>query len=213
LSGGLDSATCLALRCADTPPPVALSITYGQPNTMELASAVQLASYYGCELIRTTIDLPWASTPLVADSGSAPADQPRPRHYVPARNLVLLSIAMAVAESRDLDRIYLGTNADDGRYPDTTAAFIEAFSAAASVGVQRAHDGRPIAVRTPLAGITKAGVVRLALEIGVPIDLTWSCYGAGRQTCGVCGACVVRRDAFAAAGVPDPAMRADCSIG
>jgi 7-cyano-7-deazaguanine synthase len=203
LSGGIDSATCLALRCVDGPPPVALAVAYGQPNACELDRAARLAGHYRCELVTAGIALPWPRPPF-ADADE-PSETNRPRHYVPARNLVLLSIAMAVAESRDLDRVYLGTTVDDWRYPDTRAAFIEAFGEAVRVGLQRGHEGRPIVVRTPLAGLRKVDVLRLALGLGVPLELTWSCFGAGPRPCGTCGACAVRREAFAALGAEDPA--------
>jgi 7-cyano-7-deazaguanine synthase len=204
LSGGIDSAVCLALKCANGARPIALSVDYGQRNRHELERAAQLAAHYRCEHMSAHLDMPWLATDGTGADG--PSKDDTPRHYIPARNLIVLSIAMGLAESRDIDLVYLGATVDDWRYPDTRAPFIQAFNETIDAGLQRSREGRPVHVRTPLAGMRKSAVVRLAVELGVPLGLTWSCYEAGPVPCGHCGACVVRRDAFSSVGLSDPAF-------
>ncbi len=168
LSGGIDSATCLALRCVDGPPPGCARGRVRAAERVRAGPGGQARRALSLRASDGRVALPWPRPPF-ADADE-PSEIDRPRHYVPARNLVLLSIAMAVAESRDLDRVYLGTTVDDWRYPDTRAAFIQAFGEAVRVGLQRGHEGRPIVVRTPLAGLRKVDVLRLALGLGVPLE-------------------------------------------
>src|SRR5207302_6320290 len=116
-----------------------------------------------------------------------------PATYVPARNLIFLSVAMGVAEARDADAVYLGVNAlDYSGYPDCRPEFVEAFRGTAALALKRGIEGRPVDIRTPLIELSKADIVRLGLEVGAPLELTWSCYFGGPDPCGACDACRLR---------------------
>jgi 7-cyano-7-deazaguanine synthase len=220
LSGGLDSTTCMALAARDGDrPPLALSFDYGQSHRIELERAAKVAAHYGAERLLVAIDTrAWGGSALTDSSveiprPTAPADTSEPDSvdipatYVPARNSIFLAVALGVAEARDADGVYLGVNAlDYSGYPDCRPAFVDAFRAVAAVGQKRGLEGRPVDIRTPLVDLTKAQIVRLALDLGAPVELTWSCYRAGPDPCGACDACHLRARGFAEAGVADPAL-------
>jgi 7-cyano-7-deazaguanine synthase len=220
LSGGLDSTTCMALAARDAArPPLALSFDYGQSHRIELERAAKVAAHYGAEHLLVAIDTrAWGGSALTdtsieiprptASSGTSEPDPVDiPVTYVPARNSIFLAVALGVAEARDADAVYLGVNAlDYSGYPDCRPAFVEAFRAVAAVGQKRGLEGRPVDIRTPLVDLTKAKIVRLALDLGAPIELTWSCYRAGPDPCEACDACQLRARGFAEAGVADPAL-------
>ncbi|MEO7443686.1 MAG: 7-cyano-7-deazaguanine synthase, partial [Acidimicrobiales bacterium] len=139
-----------------------------------------------------------------APGGATVADIPIT--YVPARNLIFLSVATGIAEARGADAIYLGVNAlDYSGYPDCRPEFIDAFRAAAALGSKRGVEGDPIDIRTPLIDKTKADIVTLGRSLGVPLQRTWSCYGSGPLPCRHCDACALRAKGFAEAGVVDEA--------
>jgi 7-cyano-7-deazaguanine synthase len=220
LSGGLDSTACMALAARDADrPSLALSFDYGQSHRIELERAAKVAAHYGAERLLVDIDTrAWGGSALTdpsveiprptASSGTSEPDAVDiPVTYVPARNSIFLAVALGVAEARDADAVYLGVNAlDYSGYPDCRPAFVEAFRAVAAVGQKRGLEGRPVDIRTPLVDLTKAEIVRLALDLGAPIELTWSCYRAGPDPCGACDACHLRARGFAEAGVADPAL-------
>jgi 7-cyano-7-deazaguanine synthase len=200
---------------------VALSFDYGQSHRIELEHAAKVASHYGAERLVVDIDArAWGGSALTDSSveiprptGSAHADQPDPSAipvtYVPARNIIFLAVALGVAEARDADAVYLGVNVlDYSGYPDCRPAFVDAFRGVAAVGQKRALDGRPVDIRTPLIDLTKSEIVRLALDLGAPVELTWSCYRSGPDPCQACDACALRARGFADAGVADPALPA-----
>ena len=220
LSGGLDSTTCMALAARDGGrPPLALCFDYGQSHRIELEHAAKVASHYGAERLVVDIDarawggsaLTDASVDIPQSTGSPDSGQPDPLDipvtYVPARNIIFLAVALGVAEARDADAVYLGVNAlDYSGYPDCRPAFVDAFRAVAAVGQKRALAGRPVGIRTPLIDLTKPQIVRLALDLGAPVELTWSCYRPGPVPCQACDACQLRARGFADAGVSDPAL-------
>ena len=211
LSGGMDSATCLALAARSDPPVHALTVVYGQRHAREVRSARLLARHYGVES-HTVLRLPLG--PLLESSLTRPERSlPRsgvtpgriPSTYVPARNTILLSIALGYAESHRLPVIFAGMNAIDySGYPDCRPAFLRAFERAARLGTRTGLQGRGIRIRTPLLRLTKAGIVRLGERRGVPWELSWSCYAGGRRPCGRCDACRLRARGFREAGVADP---------
>jgi len=131
-----------------------------------------------------------------------------PVTYVPARNTVMLALALAQAETLGASDVYLGVNAIDySGYPDCRPAFLRAFERLAKVATKAGVEGRPLRIRAPLLRLSKAGIVRLGTRLGVPFRLTLSCYDPVRgRACGRCDACVLRRKGFAEAGVPDPAL-------
>jgi 7-cyano-7-deazaguanine synthase len=221
LSGGLDSTTCMALAAAEgDPAPLALSFDYGQSHRIEIERAAKVASHYRAEHLVVAIDTrAWGGSALTDASIEIPrpeaaepgdvSENAIPATYVPARNTIFLAVSLGVAEARAADAVYLGVNAlDYSGYPDCRPEFVDAFRRVAAVGQKRGLEGRPIDIRTPLIDMTKAEIVRLALDLGAPVALTWSCYRGGPDPCGECDACLLRARGFAGAGVPDPALAA-----
>jgi len=215
LSGGLDSTVCMGVARGSGSEMVALTFDYGQRHRIELEHAAAVAAHYGAEQLVVRIDASqWGGSALtdtsidVPDAADAASGPDRiPTTYVPARNLIFLSIAVGVAEARDADDVYLGINAlDYSGYPDCRPEFIDSFVQTAALATKRGVEGAAIAVRTPLVDLTKAGIVRLGLDVGAPLGLTWSCYRGGPLPCGRCDACVLRAKGFAEAGVADPAL-------
>ena len=214
LSGGLDSATTLAIarerghRCH------ALSFDYGQRHAIELAAARRVATSLGAAEHRVlTMPIGQFGHSALTDPGIAVPENPSdgiPVTYVPARNTVFLACALGYAEVLDAQHIYIGVNAVDySGYPDCRPAFIRAFENLANLATRAAVEGRPMSVHAPLIELSKADIIRRGMALGVDYGLTVSCYqpdDAGRA-CGRCDSCRLRRDGFAAAGVTDPADR------
>jgi 7-cyano-7-deazaguanine synthase len=211
LSGGLDSATVLAIARADGYDCHALSINYGQRHGAELAAAARVAAAGGARSQRTV------SVNLDAIGGSAltdPAiDVPSvpsagiPVTYVPARNTVFLAIALGHAEVLEAEAIFVGVNAVDySGYPDCRPAFIDAFQALARVATKAGVEGHAPRIEAPLLHLSKGDIIRRGVALGVDFGLTVSCYNADPlgRACGQCDACRLRADGFAAAGVADP---------
>ncbi len=211
LSGGMDSATCLALARRDGCECHALSFDYGQRHRAELAAAATIARALGAIEHRTlTIGLGGFGGSALTDQDLAvptAAGSGIPITYVPARNTVFLSFALGLAEVLDADRIYAGMNAVDySGYPDCRPAYLEAFQRLADLATRRGVEGHPIEVRTPLLRMSKAEIVRTGVALGVDFGATVSCYQATEagEACGNCDACRLRRAGFVAAGVADP---------
>jgi 7-cyano-7-deazaguanine synthase len=210
VSGGIESTVCLALAARHGGRPVAVAFDYGQRNRRELVAAERVTDAYSCELRVVALDLgTWGDSPLTG--GTVPEPRPGginglPAAYVAGRNIVFLSIAMSIAETRGLGRVYFGAAGHDAKYPDCRSEFVASFQTAANLGLNCAQQGRPVSIRTPLIGFTKPDIIRAAIGMGVPLELTWSCYGDDEQPCGDCGACRIRAIGFAEAGVPDPAL-------
>lgn len=211
LSGGMDSATCLAVASRSARPVHALTVLYGQRHAREVRSARALARHFkaashvvlrlplGSVLHSALTD--WsASLPRRSNGGAIPPT------YVPARNTILLSVALGCAESRTVGAIYLGANAIDySGYPDCRPEFLTAFNRLAMRATRTGvEEGWAPVVRAPLLRLTKADVVRLGDRLGVPWELTWSCYAGGRTPCGRCDSCRWRRKGFEEAGRSDP---------
>ena len=188
----------------------ALSVDYGQRHRAELAAAAKLAQALGAVEHRVVqLDLRVFGGSALTDNS---IDLPRapstgiPVTYVPARNTIFLSLALAYAEVREARAIFTGANAVDySGYPDCRPEFVAAFEKLANVATKRAVEGAPIAIEAPIIRMSKAEIIRKGIELGVDFSLTVSCYdadGEGRA-CGSCDACRLRREGFAAAGVPD----------
>jgi 7-cyano-7-deazaguanine synthase len=216
LSGGLDSATVLAIALERGHQIKALSFSYGQRHSLELVAASRTALSMGVH-DHVIIDLdpaPFASSALtgggdVPDSGSLSGiGKAIPATYVPARNTVFLSYALAVAESMMADHIYTGVNSlDYSGYPDCRPEYLDAFRKLASLATARAVNGCPPSVHAPLINMTKARIIARGLSLGVDYSITLSCYrpspsGAG---CGKCDSCRLRLEGFRKNGVSDPA--------
>jgi 7-cyano-7-deazaguanine synthase len=220
LSGGLDSATCLAVARAEGFEPIALSFSYGQRHAVELEAARRLAERAGVEQVVCQIDLrAFGGSALTADidvpkhddeSSPSESSDSIPITYVPARNTIFLSFALALSEVRGASDIFIGVNAIDySGYPDCRPEFVAAFQSlarlATRVGVEGGDDGA-VTIRTPLIELTKADIIRLGTDLGVDYSLTISCYDpdAEGRACGRCDACRLRARGFAEAGIDDP---------
>jgi len=191
---------------------VAVTFDYGQRHRVEIERARSIAERYGAEWLCVQLDASqWGGSALTDSSIAVPVEgvdtDVIPVTYVPARNLIFLSVAVGVAEARDADAVYLGVNAlDYSGYPDCRPEFIESFRQTAALALKRGVEGRPVDIRTPLIDLTKADIVRLGVEVGAPLELTWSCYLGVDRPCGECDACRLRAKGFAEAGVEDPAL-------
>jgi len=211
LSGGLDSATVLAVARRDGWECHALSVDYGQRHRIELEAAARVASALGAVEHRTArVNLGvFGGSALTDDSIAVPRapSEGIPVTYVPARNTVFLALALAHAEVTGSDAIFTGANAVDySGYPDCRPEFIRAFETLANVATKRAVEGSPIAIETPIIDLTKADIVRLGHSLGVDYSMTISCYSADHEgrACGECDSCRFRREGFKAAGIADP---------
>lgn len=211
LSGGLDSATCLALAKAEGYQPVALSFDYGQRHHAELAAARRVAAAFGVADHRILrLDLGAIGGSALTDASIAvPTESSTgiPVTYVPARNTVFLSFALGLAEVMAADDIFIGVNAVDySGYPDCRPEFIQAFERMANLATKAGVEGHRMHIHTPLIALSKAEIIRSGLRLGVDYALTVSCYQADAEgrACGRCDSCRLRRQGFADAGVADP---------
>lgn len=213
LSGGLDSATAAAMARREGWALFALTVRYGQVHAQELAAARRVAAALGVERhVELAVDLAAFGGSALTGDGEIPKDRPLdrtdiPTTYVPARNTVLLSLALAWSEVVGADRIIIGVNAlDYSGYPDCRPEYIAAFEYLASLATKAGVEGHPLKMWAPLQHLTKAAIIRLGTELGVDYGLTHSCYDPppdGRP-CGRCDSCRLRALGFAEAGVPDP---------
>jgi len=212
VSGGLDSATCLAIAAAEGFDCYAISFAYGQRHDAELAAAARVAAALGAAQHRAMhIDLAAFGGSALTDRAIAVPEGPTtgiPVTYVPARNTVFLSLALAWSEVLGAHDIFIGVNAVDySGYPDCRPAFVEAFERMANFATRAGvEDGERLLIRAPLISLSKAEIIQRGLALGVDYSLTVSCYQADAEgrACGRCDACRLRREGFAAAGVPDP---------
>ena len=211
VSGGLDSATVLAMAVAEGWRCHALSIDYGQRHRAELDAAARVAKALGAVEHRVVpLDLRiFGGSALTDESIAVPASggEGIPAPYVPARNTIFLALALAHAEVTGSDAIFTGANAVDySGYPDCRSEYLEAFEKLANLATKRAVQGHPISIEAPIVRMTKADIVRKGHELGVDFSLTVSCYSADSagRACGRCDACRLRREGFANAGIADP---------
>lgn len=211
LSGGLDSATVLAVARYEGLACHALSLDYGQRHHAELDAARTVAARLGAAEHRIMhLDMGAYAGSALTDSSIAVPESPThgiPVTYVPARNTIMLALALGWAEVLDADAIYIGVNAlDYSGYPDCRPAFVHAFQALADVATKRAADGHPIHIRAPLIDLSKADIIRMGSQLGVDYGLTVSCYQASETglACGRCDSCRLRRQGFEQAAIADP---------
>ena len=220
-SGGVDSTTCLAMAVAEVGAEnvLALSVYYGQKHDKEIQAAKKVAEYYGvqrmeldlsvifagsnCSLLKqSTQDIPLESyaQQIAETHGEKPVST-----YVPFRNGLFLSSAASIALSHGCSKIMYGAHADDAAgaaYPDCSLDFVNAMNQAIYLG-----SGNQLTIEAPFVSLTKADVVKKGLELGVPYELTWSCYEGGEKPCGKCGTCIDRMRAFELNGVVDPLLK------
>jgi len=215
LSGGLDSATAAAIASQEGFDVYALTVAYGQRHLREIESARAVARALGVvRHVELQVDLSAFGGSALTDAIDVPKDRDLaaadiPATYVPARNTVFLSLATAWAEALGARDIYLGVNAlDYSGYPDCRPEFIEAFERLAALATKAGVEGAPLRIHAPLIRLTKAGIIRRGLELGVDYGLTHSCYDpdALGRPCGHCDSCLLRAKGFAEAGVKDPAL-------
>lgn len=215
LSGGLDSATCLAIARSEGFACHCLSVDYGQRHAAELNAAARIAAALGAVTQRVVhLDIgQFGGSALTDPAIAVPVDgvQPGiPPTYVPARNTILLALALGWAEILGAQDIFVGVNAVDySGYPDCRPEFIAAFEALANTATRAAAEGRSLRIHAPLIALSKAEIIRRGTALGIDYGLTVSCYQADaqRRACGVCDACRLRREGFAAAGIADPAAQ------
>jgi 7-cyano-7-deazaguanine synthase len=214
LSGGLDSTTCMALAKDEGYDIWPLTFFYGQKHSIELESAKKVAAHYG-----------YADRHFIADlngmiRGSALTDEDKevptarseeemqaeiPSTYVPARNIIFLSIALSYAETIGAEAMYIGVNAlDYSGYPDCRPQFIDAFQQVINTGTVAGAHGHGIQIKAPLQHLSKAEIVQLATRLQAPLELSHSCYLGTIPACGVCDSCQLRIKGFKEAGIPDP---------
>lgn len=219
-SGGVDSSTCLAMAVEKygAENVIALSVYYGQKHDKEIKCSEKIAEYYGVKLKTLDLVLIFADSDCSLLSGSKD-DIPQETYaeqlektdgkpvstYVPFRNGLFLSSAASIALSNDCSVIYYGAHSDDAAgnaYPDCSSDFNDAMNRAIYLG-----SGKQLEIIAPFVNLTKADVIKKGLELGVPYEMTWSCYEGSDKPCGVCGTCRDRISAFEANGVTDPLMK------
>jgi len=214
LSGGLDSSTVLALAKERGYDVVALTFDYGQKHKRELNSSRKMARHFKAkEHIIVPLNLgELLRSSLTRESMSIPENRTEeeissgvPSTYVPSRNIIFLSIAASIAESRGAETIFIATNSVDfSGYPDCTAEFMSAFQRTLDIGTKAGIDGRGIRIEAPILTKSKGDIVREAIRLKVPLEETWSCYKGGVKACGKCDSCLLRLRGFSEAGIRDP---------
>lgn len=216
LSGGIDSSTCLAIARSQGYRCYALTIDYGQRHRVELEAACRVAAALGAtDHLIVRVDLAAIGGSALTGSLQVPKDQPLhligqriPPTYVPARNTVFLALALAWAEVLGATDIFIGANAVDySGYPDCRPEYLAAFEQLANLATRAGvEEGKRFRVHAPLLRMSKGEIIRRALELGVDLSLTHTCYDPGPkgEPCGGCDACLLRRKGFLEAGVPDP---------
>jgi len=214
LSGGMDSATALAMTRAEGATIIALTVDYGQRHRKEIDAASRIADHFRVSDHRIVgLDLTGIGGSALTDRRIGVPKQRRleeigqeiPVTYVPARNTILLSYALGLAEVTRAEAIVMAANAIDySGYVDCRPEFFAAFQEVARLGTKRGVEGDPIEVRTPLIAMSKGDIVRKGEELRVPWALTWSCYLGGPKACGACDSCQLRLKGFREAGVTDP---------
>ena len=216
LSGGIDSTTTLAIALSEGYDAYAMSFRYGQRHKVELACAENIAKAMGVKQ-HTVVDIDlrtFGASALTADievpkhRSDAEMGEDIPITYVPARNTIFLSYALAWAEVLAADTIFIGVNAlDYSGYPDCRPEYIHAYQTMANLATRAGVEGRTeLVIRTPLIDKTKAEIIQIGAKLGVDYSLTLSCYdpGADGSACGSCDSCLLRKRGFAEAGIPDP---------
>ncbi|MCM8783098.1 MAG: 7-cyano-7-deazaguanine synthase QueC [Candidatus Omnitrophica bacterium] len=213
LSGGIDSTTSLYLAKKKGFEGFCLIFDYGQRHKREIESAKRIASLARCKYQVLKIDLPWKGSSLLDRRKDIPSSTHHtalkiPSTYVPARNIIFLSFALSWAETIGAEAIFIGAHAQDySGYPDCRPEFYQAFRKIMTTGTRMGIEGRFIKILTPLIDRTKAQIIKLARQLRVPFELTWSCYRGGRFPCGRCPSCYFRAKGFKEAGIIDPLIK------
>ena len=215
LSGGADSTTCLAVARNEAYALYALSFRYGQRHLRELDAAMRIGVHFGVERhIVVDFDMRTIGGSVLTGDGAVPKDRSEgeigeeiPVTYVPARNTIFLSFALAWAEVIGARNIFIGVNAlDFSGYPDCRPEYIQAFQRTAELGTKAGVEGHPVQIHTPLIRLSKAEIIRKGYDLGVDFSMTHSCYDPPPDwpACGRCDSCLLRQKGFSEAGLADP---------
>ncbi len=213
LSGGIDSAVCSLIAKKEGKKVFALTLDYGQKHKIEIRKAKKLGKFLGFEdhwFLKIPSEI-FNSSSLVNKDLKIPKNSYKkniiPTTYVPSRNLIFLSIASGLAETKEIDEIYIGANqVDFSGYPDCTESFINSFQNCLEKGTKRGVEGKPIKIIAPLLKKNKREIIKLGRDLGLDFSMTWSCYSPlnGRYPCFKCDSCLIRINAFKEAGIRDP---------
>ena len=214
LSGGLDSTTALYVAIHEGFHPLALTIDYGQLHKREIDSAKRITQKIGIDHEIISISLPWGGSSLIDSKISVPENRnvadlshDIPNTYVPARNTIFLSFAASMAEANQASAIFIGANAlDYSGYPDCRPEYLHRFEQLIKQGTKQGVEGKTLKIKAPLVHLKKSEIIKLAAELGAPLELTWSCYKGGEFPCQVCDSCLLRRKGFEEAGMVDPIL-------
>ncbi|MFD2613216.1 7-cyano-7-deazaguanine synthase QueC [Paenibacillus gansuensis] len=214
LSGGLDSTTCMGYAKTSGYELYPITFDYGQRHRIELENARKVAEFYEVshrhKVVRLDFLREFGGSALTDDTIEVPegAESPEediPVTYVPGRNLLFLSIAASYAEVNGAEAVYIGVNAMDySGYPDCRPEFIRKMEEVIAVGTKAGAQGKTLSIETPLIDLTKAEIIREGMKMGVPYELTTSCYNGKEEACGICDSCRLRLKGFAEAGMTDP---------
>jgi len=213
LSGGLDSSTCLAWALKNGYKCYTVAFDYGQRHIKEIESARKISNYYDVLLYEIKLNFPWFNvSSLVSKNKKLPNKEISdilsnniPSTYVPLRNLIFTSILASYADSIGASYIVLGPNVIDySGYPDCRPEFYKTLEKAINYGSRTYNEGGRIKILTPIIKMSKADIIKLAIKLGVPLELTWSCYYGGEKPCGKCDSCKLRAKGFKEAGLKDP---------
>lgn len=212
LSGGLDSTTTLFIAKDRDYDCSCLTFLYGQRHKKEIMSAKKIARITSSPWRLITLNIPHKGSSLIdkrlriaSDRSLADISKGIPNTYVSARNIIFLSVALSFAEGIDAEAIFIGANAIDfSGYPDCRPQFYQAFRRVIQCGTKKGLEGHAMKIFTPLIDKTKADIIRLGNRLGVPYELTWSCYEGGKKPCGRCDSCILRKKGFKEASMSDP---------
>lgn len=211
VSGGMDSFVAAALARSQGYRIFCLSFDYGQKNRKELLAAKKVAVFLKAEKhFILPVDLSWAKSALTDKKIGIPGRVKAgiPATYVPARNTIFISLALAFAENIKAEAIFIGVNSIDySGYPDCRPEYIRRFQKLIDVATRSTAEGRRLLLKTPLLFLSKAEIVRKGISLGLDFSLTWSCYRGKKKPCGKCPSCILRKRGFRKAGVPDPLIR------
>ncbi len=211
-SGGQDSTTCLVQALKEYDEVHAITFDYGQRHRKEIRLAKKIAKQAKCHYELIKIALPWQGSSLLDAKKKLPhrlstKENDIPSTYVPARNIIFLSFAASYGEAVGAEALFIGANAIDySGYPDCRPEFFKSYQHTFKKGLKVGVQAKPLIIKTPLILKTKAQIIRLGIKLGVPYDLTWSCYEGERKPCGECDSCQLRAKGFEQAGICDPSL-------
>ncbi len=211
ISGGMDSFVSAAIAKSRGYEIYALTVNYGQKNKREILSAIKIAKLLKAERhIVTKADLSWTKSALTDAKIKIPSKIRRgkiPPTYVPARNTIFISLALAFAETVDAEAIFIGVNAVDfSGYPDCRPEYIKRYRNLIKAATKKTSEGGSIKLQAPLLRLSKEKIIKKGLSLGLDFSITWSCYKSGVQPCGKCPSCIIRAKGFAASRTPVPSL-------